>query len=85
MIELGQMVLKESIGYTMSKKDVYPLYPLSGLRTTQQFSSLKLKNHTETAKSVVFIKKLQILEKICSFHDLNLWFLAKNHRFHENY
>ena len=38
----------------MRKKDVYPLDPLSGLGTNQQFSSFKLINHTETAKSAVF-------------------------------
>ena len=37
----------------MDKKDVYPLDPLSGLRTNQQFSNFKLKNQTETAKSMV--------------------------------
>ena len=36
------------------KFDVSPLDPLSGLRTNQQFSSFKLKNHTKSAKSMDF-------------------------------
>ena len=52
----------------MRKKDVYPLDPLSGLRTNQQFSSFKLKIHTETAKSMVFGRNLPhvFLAKICT-------------------
>ena len=54
----------------MRKKYVYPLDPLSGLRSNQQFSSFKLKNHTETAKSMV-------LAEISSFHQ-KLWISEGN-------
>ena len=54
MIKLGQVVLKGVNWHTVIKKDVYPLDPLSGLRVNQQFSNFKLKNHTQTAKSMAF-------------------------------
>ena len=46
MQKSGYMVLKGVNWVHNEKKDVYPLDPLSGLRTNQQFSSFKLKNHT---------------------------------------
>ena len=71
------MVLKGVNGYTIRKKDVYPLDPLSGLRTNQKFSSFKLKNHTETAKSTVFGQNPQIHQKPQILEE-NSWFLAEN-------
>ena len=72
----------------MRKKDVYPLDPLSGLRTNQQLSSFKLKNHTETKKKLWFWLKSMVFtkiqkktmvfrQKICGFHQ-NPWFSTKS-------
>ena len=51
----------------MRKKDVYSLDPLSGLRTNQQFSSFKLKIHTETANSTVFGQNPRFSSKTTDF------------------
>ena len=51
----------------MRKKDVYSLDPFSELRTNQQFSSFKLKNHTETAKSTVFGQRSMVFIKTINF------------------